>query len=89
MSDVLSAVEHSEGQTGQEVSGGQVASHGPHLEAGLAPEVPVDVLQLGDVVHSVVTEVDQILPVIEKLFTGESAPDISIFRRHSILMCFT
>ena len=32
MPDVLGGVEHSEGQTSQEVPGGEKASHGPELE---------------------------------------------------------
>ena len=75
VSDVLSAVEHSEGQAGQEVSRGQVPGNWPHLEARLGPEVPVDVLQLGDVVHSVVTEVNQVIPVVQKLLASESEGD--------------
>lgn len=34
MADVLGALEHAEGQAGQEVPGGQQAGHGPQLEAG-------------------------------------------------------
>ena len=34
MPDVLGGVEHSEGQTCQEVPGGEKASHGPELEPG-------------------------------------------------------
>ena len=75
MSDVLSAVEHPEGQAGEEVPGAEVARHWPHLEARPPPEIGVDVLQLGDVVHSVVTEVNQVIPVVQKLFASESEGD--------------
>ena len=70
MPDVLGAVEHSEGQSREEVSGAEVPRHRPHLEPGLPPEVGVEVLQLGDVVLPVLTEPLQLLPVVKKLFTG-------------------
>ena len=70
MPDVLSAVEHPEGQAGEEVPGAEVARHWPHLEACLPPEVGVDVLQLGDVVLPVLAEPLQLVPIFKKLFTG-------------------
>ena len=70
MADVLSAVEHPEGQAREEVPGAEVARHRPHLEPRPPPEVGVDVLQLGDVVLSVLAEPLQLVPVVKKLFTG-------------------
>ena len=60
VTDVLSAVKHSEGQTRQKIPRREIASHWADLEASLGPQVAVDVLQLGDVVLSVVTELGQL-----------------------------
>ena len=70
VTDVLGAVEHPEGQPREEVPGAEVASHRPHLEACLPPQVGVDVLQLGNVVLPVLAEPLQLVPVVKKLFTG-------------------
>ena len=39
VADVLRAVEHAEGQTGQEVTWRQIPGHGADLEPRLAPEI--------------------------------------------------
>ena len=52
MPDVLSAVEHPEGQSREEVSGREVSGDGANLEARLPLQVLVDVVQLRDGVRT-------------------------------------
>ena len=70
MPDVLGAVEHPEGQAGEEVPGAEVPRHRPHLEARLPPEIGVEVLQLGDVILPVLAKPLELFPVVKKRFTG-------------------
>jgi len=57
--DVLSGVEDPEGQAVEEVTGGEEAHDRPESEACALPQEPGDVLELGNVVLSVPTVLDQ------------------------------
>lgn len=70
MPDVLGAVEHPEGQAGQEVARRQVASDGPDGEAGARLEKLRDILQLGDVVLLVAAILSEQLKVFVELFAS-------------------
>lgn len=50
MTDVLGALEHSEGETGEEVAGGEQTRGGAQGEPGVLAEEVAHVLQLGNVV---------------------------------------
>lgn len=70
MPDILSAVENTERQPGQEIPRGKIASNGSNLEAGFPLEKHIDILELREIVLSIATVLYQLRPIFHILRHG-------------------